>query len=334
MRISTFLSVALLLSAINTKAQTLSTFETLPFKSSDTFYKNTTGPASVDNGFDDGLGHFPYYWDTSFGGFWSSGFAYSNKKDSVNGTYTNLYSAITAKGYNNSAAYIAVNQNGDVPNIINLKGAAIGNPVYGFYVTNSTYAYKIMRNGDQFGFAKKFGGPTGNDPDWFKLTIRGYLNDTLKPDSVEVYLADFRDPDNTKDSILRNWKWVDLLPLGNVDSLQLLVNSSDRGQFGMNTPAFYSIDNLKTFETADVKNISAHYAAKVYPNPAKNELFIQLTDNSFDRLYILDVTGRVVMEQEIKDKLTSVHIEHLKASIYILQLAGKDENATVRFVKQ
>jgi hypothetical protein len=37
----------------------------------------------------------------------------------------------------------------------------------GVYVTNTTYAYNSMRDGDMF--AKKFGGPTGNDPDWYKL---------------------------------------------------------------------------------------------------------------------------------------------------------------------
>lgn len=332
MRTFTYLLVAFLLFATSMKAQTLSTFETLPFKSSDTFYKNTTGTVTTDNGFDDGLGHFPYYWDPAFGGFWSSGFAYTNKHDSVNGSYTNLYSAITAKGYNNSAAYVAVNQNGDMPNIIKLKGAAIGNPVYGLYVTNSTYAYKTMLNGDAF--AKKFGGPTGNDPDWYKLVVRGYLHDTLKADSVEVFLADFRNSDNTKDSITRYWKWVDLLPLGNVDSIALLVNSSDRGQFGINTPTFYSIDNMKTFETSDVKQITSNNVVHVYPNPANSELFVQLENNGFDKLYISNVVGQVVAAQEIKDKLTLVNLAGLNAGIYTLQLAGKEETVTVRFVKQ
>jgi hypothetical protein len=35
-----------------------------------------------------------------------------------------------------------------------------------------------MRDGD--GFGKKFGGTTGMDPDWFKLTIKGYSGGALK----------------------------------------------------------------------------------------------------------------------------------------------------------
>ena len=38
-------------------------------------------------------------------------------------------------------------------------------------LTNTTYAYYTMLNGNRF--AKKFGGASGADPDWFKLTITG-----------------------------------------------------------------------------------------------------------------------------------------------------------------
>jgi hypothetical protein len=38
--------------------------------------------------------------------------------------------------------------------------------VTGAYFTNTTYAALSMLSGDSF--AKKFGGASGDDPDWFK----------------------------------------------------------------------------------------------------------------------------------------------------------------------
>jgi hypothetical protein len=127
---------------------------------------------------------------------------------------------------------------------VHLTGAAAGEKVLGFYVTNSTYAYLSMKNGDQF--AKKFGGPTGTDPDWFRLTVKAWYNGALSIDFVDVYLADFRSADSTQDYILKTWKYVSLKKLGNVDSLTFALNSSDVGSFGMNTPAYFCLDDLIT----------------------------------------------------------------------------------------
>ena len=44
--------------------------------------------------------------------------------------------------------------------------------VRGVDVTNTAWARTSMLEGDQF--AKKFGGATGDDPDWFMVTFTGY----------------------------------------------------------------------------------------------------------------------------------------------------------------
>ena len=113
--------------------------------------------------------------------------------------------------------------------------------VAGFYITNSTYAALSMENGDAF--AKKFGGDTGDDPDYFKLVVLGY-NNGVYSDSAVFYLADFRFDDNRQDYIIRDWRWFDLSGLGEVDSLHFNLFSSDIGSFGMNTPAYFCMDNL------------------------------------------------------------------------------------------
>ena len=111
-------------------------------------------------------------------------------------------------------------------------------------VCNSTYAALSMKNGDP-GFAKKFGGVTGNDPDWFKLTAIGYNANGDSIGAREFYLADFRPSDNSKDYIVSKWSIFDLSGLGKINKLTFRFTSTDNSTWGMNTPAYVCIDNVK-----------------------------------------------------------------------------------------
>lgn len=329
MRNFTLLIIALLL-GISAQAQSVASFDTLTLPKADTFYVNYSSYGD-DLGFDDGLAHFPCVYDTFPGGwqYWKSGFAYSNMTDSLTAGYTNQYSAITGKGYNGSSQYII---GWDVMNKIYLKGKAVGKPVNGFYLANTSYAYYSMRDGDMF--AKKFGGASGSDSDYLVITVRGYLDGALKTDSVQEFLADFTSSDNTKDTIYRGWRWVNLLTLGNVDSLQIQLTSSDMGAFGMNTPGYYAIDDFTTFETASVASSPSTLAAKVYPNPAAGQLFVELKDDKISHLQIADMTGRVVAGFEAKEGVNLLSVSTLPAGVYILNMWGDSQKASVRFVKQ
>ena len=112
----------------------------------------------------------------------------------------------------------------------------------GLYVTNDSYAYYDMLNGS--GFSKKFGGPTGNDEDWFKLTVTGLDAAGQVTGTVEFYLADFRFADNTRDYILNSWAFVNLASLGEVKSLQFNLDSSDKTGPYLNTPSYVCIDTI------------------------------------------------------------------------------------------
>ena len=105
-----------------------------------------------------------------------------------------------------------------------------------------------MRDGDMF--AKQFGGPTGEDPDFFLLQIFKYKNGVLGPEHLEVYLADYRSNNPEDDYILDEWMEVDLSHLGPADSLLFSLSSSDVGSYGMNTPAYFCLDMI----TSDPNN--------------------------------------------------------------------------------
>jgi len=327
---STTLIILFLFSAICAQAQIgvfTSTFDDLYLSKADTFYVNYTSSGN-DVGFTSGQVHFPCVYDTSYGGYWSYGFSYSNMTDSVTSGYTNQYAAKTATGYNNSTQYaVAYGQynSAKVPNTTNLG------PTPGFYVTNSTYAYNSMKNGDAF--AKKFGGATGTDPDWFKLTVYGYHNGVRAADSIDTYLADFRSSNAANHFILKTWQLVNLTPLGTVDSFSFVLNSSDTGSFGMNTPAYFCIDNFTIQRLEGVAQVNAPIA-KVYPNPATNSLHVSINDNTVQQLTVIDLSGKIVNTIQVTGPEMAINTSSFASGTYILQFFGNNKTASVRFVKQ
>jgi len=182
---------------------------------------------SGDFDFASGCMHDWDYW------YW---FGYANRTDTKFETLDDQWNNIVGGGYNNSANYgvaFAAAFNGPCYVAVNNHGT--GAVVPGFYITNSSYAYSSMTNGD--GFAKKF-----DKGDWFKLTITGYDVDGNETGTKDYYLADLRDP--SKAYIINDWRYVDLSGLGKVKSLSFELSSSDTGDYGMNTPAYFCFDNF------------------------------------------------------------------------------------------
>ena len=254
---TTLLSLIIVLAAFGQSQETvISHFENISLET-DTFRNGSDG----SGGFESGLAFFPNNYNETYGSW--SGWAISNKADDTTAGYANQYSAITAVGMDTSK--------GDENYAVSyLSGSSkikftdtISHQVNGLYVTNSTYAALSMKNGDAY--TKQFGGESGDDPDWFKLSIWG-LKDEAETDTIEFYLADYRFDDNSKDYIVDSWQWVDLSSLGKVDSLLFALSSSDVGDWGMNTPAYFCMDNLEVVSGAPVvsnplPNISQSSAA-------------------------------------------------------------------------
>jgi hypothetical protein len=69
-------------------------------------------------------------------------------------------------------------------------------------------------------------------------------NGTARTGALDIYLADFRFADNSQDYILSDWTSFDLSALGSVTALDFVLSSSDTGDYGMNTPAYFALDNL------------------------------------------------------------------------------------------
>lgn len=214
-----------------------------------TFDDLTLDPESYWNGSDEsggfqsGTAYFLNNYDPDYQSW--DGFACSNTTDTTTPGFVNQYSAITGSGVEGSASYGVAYWSPWASNYptISFTDTVDGYDVSGMYMTNTTYAYLSMRDGDAY--AKQFGGPTGDDPDWFLLEIYGVAADASLVGPVSFYLADFRFSDNNQDYIVSEWTWVDLSSLGPIIGLVFQMSSSDTDpNFGMNTPGYFAVDNI------------------------------------------------------------------------------------------
>ena len=174
----------------------------------------------------------------AFGGGFYGGWTYSNDNDTVTAGFTNQYAAYTGTDVSGTGNYgVAYGSS-----VIDLPA---GQTPISVRVTNTTYAALSMLNGD--GYAKQFGGVTGDDPDYFDVNFTGYSGATgggAETGSVTLRLADYTFSDNTLDYVVDTWQLLDLTSLGGAASIAVSWESTDIGSYGINTPTYVAIDKL------------------------------------------------------------------------------------------
>src|SRR5690606_5405325 len=70
-----------------------------------------------------------------------------------------------------------------------------------------------------------------------------------------------------------------------------------------------------------------------YPNPATHELHIQAQD-LIDEVAIFNMVGQKVLSQKINATAKNLHISHLNAGMYIMQVRASGTTATYKILKQ
>ncbi|GJM36225.1 MAG: hypothetical protein DHS20C18_52260 [Saprospiraceae bacterium] len=313
-----------LLISVGLCAQTTATFEVL-----------NPGPnahlndAGVDGGFMDGNIFLPNDFNDEFGSW--SGWAISTATDNQTPGYLNQYSSITGRGQDGSETY-AISYVSPQSTIY-LTGAAAGGVVEGLYLTNSTFAYYSMLEGD--GFTKKFGGETGDDPDIFLLTIKKYLNGEVGTDSVDFYLADYRFEDNSQDYIVNEWTYVDLRILGNADSLLFTMASTDTGVHGINTPTYFCVDNLTTTDMPTAtEEWSQEKPVNLFPNPTRDLLTVERSDVTKTTMSLWSLDGQFIRQEVWSGERNTLDMAKLAPGMYLLKLNDGERSIVRKIVKK
>lgn len=245
-----------------------------------------------------------------------SGFAISKVQDNTTAGYGNQYASFTNGGANNSSQYGVFYDNGTIEfNQLRTLSS--------IQVTNTTYAAISMRDGDAY--SKQFGSPTDangnndgtNGEDWFLLQIIPLdENDALIGDTIDYYLADYRFSDNAEDYIIDTWETIDLDEII-AKKIAFKLSSSDNGDWGMNTPNYFALDNLiSTPAVAKITNTPA-LTTKIGPNPTSN--FLSISIDGAAELKIVNTYGQVIDSQLIDNQYT-FDVSHYPTGLYHLFL--------------
>lgn len=173
--------------------------------------------------------------DAFFGYESWAGFSFSNRSAPGPATFTNQYASYPGGGFN-SATYAVAYQDTFIP-----FGPAITLPVAtavsGFRIANTTYTYGIMTEVDPNGFSSPL--PAGEG--WFATTAIGFRGGMITG-SATFSLADLRSASFV--GVRAGWEWFDLTPLREVDRIEFTFDGSDLGAYGLNTPAYFVMDDL------------------------------------------------------------------------------------------
>lgn len=191
----------------------------------------------------------PFTFSQSVTPSWGSwtGFAISACKDTSFKTYVlGQFHNVIGGGYK-SNNFAVIYDGGDSITIDN------GATVQGFYLTNSAYSHNSFAIGD------KIAKPFSSDTCFFKVTITGIKADGTKV-SKDVTLADYKDG---AVRFISDWQWVDLTSFGEVKTLKFAFDGSDKGSYGLNTPAYCCIDNLTATVTSGIEGLHGSNAATI-----------------------------------------------------------------------
>ena len=280
---------------------------------------------------------FTNYYSQAYS-FWG-GFTASNHTDLTQTGMDAQYTAITAGGYDGSTQYGVAYTMGAQTDVYASDGAA--HTVSGCYVTNNLWAYQSIIEGDYS--STPFGGTTGNDPDWFKLTATGKNAAGQTVGTLDFYLADYRFTNNEEDYVIDTWEWFDLSPLGAVHTISFSLSSTKSNAYGMLTPAYFCIDdfngvgpNVPQDEPPYIANPVADIIMDVFPQTIEVNLDGVATDPDDpdeDILYSLVAnSNETAVTATITEKTLTITRLNGESALADLTLRASSDGQTVDFI--
>lgn len=78
---------------------------------------------------------------------------------------------------------------------------------------------------------------------------------------------------------------------------------------------------LEDKSVSETAVILLDHAVKIYPNPAQNTLFVEMENNNVKLIEVRDVTGKLLISQEIEYK-GSINIQNLQNGVYFINLVN------------
>ena len=271
---------------------------------------------------------FTNYYSQAYS-FWG-GFTASNHTDLTQTGMDAQYTAVTAGGYDGSAQYGVAYTLGVQTDVYASDGQA--HTVTGCYVTNNLWAYQSIVEGDYS--STPFGGTSGNDPDWFKLTATGKNAAGQTIGTLDFYLADYRFTNNEEDYVVDTWEWFDLSPLGAVHTISFSLSSTKGNAYGMLTPAYFCIDDFNgTAPTPPTppQGIDENEMTmiSVYPNPAHDFIIVGAdNDSPVQNIQLYNIAGQLVLSSTD----TEINVSELPEGVYFVTVFTENQKFVERII--
>ncbi|MFP5470940.1 MAG: T9SS type A sorting domain-containing protein, partial [Bacteroidia bacterium] len=75
--------------------------------------------------------------------------------------------------------------------------------------------------------------------------------------------------------------------------------------------------------------------AKIYPNPASDNVVIELAElHPNTTMTVVDVTGKVVKEMAVTTKRNTINVSEFASGVYFVKITSEQGINTVKFVKK
>ncbi|MCF0206414.1 MAG: DUF4465 domain-containing protein, partial [Bacteroidales bacterium] len=131
---------------------------------------------------------------------------------------------------------------------------------------------------------------------YFNLQISAYAEGSLV-DSREVVMADFANGNSYK---MTDWTFVDLSWINAADSLTFIILSDDSGDYGINTPAYFCMDNFgaeNNGETPVNQFVNTKESLNTFVDNCGN--LVVSADDVIGSVSVYDLSGRLVASVDV-----------------------------------
>ena len=189
----------------------------------------------------------------------------------------------------------------------------------GVYVCNTPWGYYGCTEGD--GFAT----PLTTAGDYYKITFHGVRIANGTTNSVDFYLAQCEREDINADGIINegdnyvidHWAWCDLSQLGAVDVLYISMDSSDKGDYGMNTSTVVCLDGLSAV-VSNAVNATINNNSHIYA--ANGRIYMKLDQAQTIRIY--NTLGVLTSTHDVNAGAQIIDASHLAHGTYLVHYQG------------
>lgn len=175
---------------------------------------------------------FEHGYEETYGSW--NGFAVSKCNDMTLGDWSNQYSVYNEKMASGEQFCLFYYDN--YSEVKDILCRYVGQYSFDSVCVNlSTYTALAIKNGN--GFARAF-----TDGDYLKVTFTALMENKTEGESVDFYLADYRDG---KSYVADDWAKVDLSALnGALWGIRITMETTDVNEFGACTPLYVCLDHL------------------------------------------------------------------------------------------